>query len=95
MNSEGKCVENGSGKLSSNEICAFTGKSKSYCGKREKLCEDYNDSSYGNYSPEMKLCYLIKSSCRKVKVDSQCSMNENNECTGNSCHFNNKIYTLL
>ena len=88
MNSEGKCVENGSGKLSSNEICAFTGKSKSYCGKREKLCEDYNDSSCGNYSPEMKLCYLISSSCGKVKVDSQFSMNENNECTGD-------IYTLL
>ena len=90
VNSEGKCVENGSGKLSSNEICAFTDDSKTYCGKREKLCEDYKDSSCGNYSPEMKLCYLIDSSCREVKIDSQCSMNENNECTGNSCHLDNE-----
>lgn len=38
----------------------------------------------------MKLCFKIGSTCKEVKVDAQCSMNENNECTGNSCQFDEK-----
>lgn len=89
VNSTGQCVEDGSGKLSTNEICDFNS-DKSRCEKREKQCNDYKDSTCGNYSPQMKLCFKINGSCKEVKVDDQCSMNENNECTGNSCQFDEK-----
>lgn len=95
VNSEGNCVENGSGKLASNEGCYFYD-SKTRCAKREKLCTDYTDSACGNYSPEMKLCFNIDSKgCKEVKIDPQCSIDENNECKGDSCHFddnNDKCY---
>ena len=50
MNKTGQCVEDGSGKLSKNEICDFN-IDKTKCGKREKGCNDYKDSICGNYSP--------------------------------------------
>ena len=88
MDTDGKCVEDGSGKLSSYEGCSFDDL-KSECKKREKLCSDYKDSACGNFTPETKLCFKIGSSsyCKEVKVDSQCTMNEKNECTGEDCQF--------
>ena len=90
MNSEGECVENGSGKLSSNEIC-FLEEDPYYldCFAKEKECSDFEDDTCGNLTPEPKLCFNIGSddNCREVKVDPQCSMNENDECTGNSCYL--------
>ena len=50
VNKTGQCVEDGSGKLSTNEICDFN-IDKTKCGKREKGCNDYKDSICGNYSP--------------------------------------------
>ena len=89
MNYGDQCVENGSGKLSSNEICySIEDTFQIYCGKREKLCSDYDTDTCGYYSPEMKLCFKLDSgACREVKVDDQCSINEKNECNGNHCHF--------
>ena len=92
VDNDGKCVEDGSGKLSSYEECAFTDDSKAICRKREKSCTDYKESTCGNFTPETKLCFKIGSSsyCKEVKVDSQCNMNEDNECTGNNCQFDDK-----
>ena len=92
VDNDGKCVEDGSGKLSSYEECAFTDDSKAICKKREKSCTDYKESTCGNFTPETKLCFKIGSSsyCKEVKVDSQCTMNEGNECTGNNCQFDDK-----
>jgi len=90
MNQEGKCVENGSGKLTKYEICdIYENIYNNYidCLTREKLCSDYNDNECGGFTPQIKLCYKIDGSCEEVKVDEQCSMNEKNECTGDSCHF--------
>ena len=95
INEDGKCVENGSGKLSPNEICDLV-EYTSYadCKKREKLCTDYDDATCGNFTPETKLCFNIGSDgyCKEVKVDAQCSMNANNECTGDSCYLDEENY---
>jgi len=98
VDSNGICVEKSAGKLKSNEICEFS-PDKRYCSKREKKCEDYNDANCGNYIPETKLCFNFNSDpaghCKEVKIDSRCSINENNQCTGNSCSFdddNDKCY---
>lgn len=88
LNQEGKCVENGSGKLTEYEICELNEDTNQiYCESREKLCSDYSNNECGGFTPEMKLCYKIDGECIEVKVDEQCSMNEKNECTGDSCHF--------
>lgn len=89
IDTEGKCVEDGSGKLSQYEKCALN-KYDSFatCLKEEISCEDFTDDKCGNYSPEMKLCYnLGENGCKEVKVDDKCSINENNECKGDSCQF--------
>ena len=47
-------------------------------------------TSPDNYSPEAKLCFNLNGNgkiCYEVKVDSQCTMNEKNECTGEDCQF--------
>ena len=86
VNATGDCATISSGKLSTNEICDLN-TDKSSCQKRNKECYDYEESSCGDYTPEAKLCYNIEGICQEVKVDSQCSMNANNECTGNSCQL--------
>jgi len=101
MNSEDKCVENGSGKLSSTDMCDLVTYSNSYsgkCYKREKTCSDItvlNDCN--SYQPVNRKCFYISSSssssgtssssCKEIKVDSQCSINDVNECTGKGCSF--------
>ena len=95
LNQEGKCVENGSGKLTQYEICKlYEDSTYNYldCHSEEKKCSDYGDNECGGFTPEMKLCFYINNECEEVAVDSQCKMNENNECTGNSCHFDEENY---
>ena len=88
VDNEGNCVA--SGNLGSNDICAFDDNSKRICRQREKLCSDIKDNSCNNYSPLTKLCFNIDSQgCKEIKVDGQCKINENNECTGNNCYFDN------
>lgn len=88
VDNEGNCVA--SGNLGSNDICAFDDNSKQICQQREKLCSDIKDNSCNNYSPLTKLCFNIDSQgCKEIKVDGQCKINENNECTGNNCYFDN------
>ena len=91
FDSQGNCVQNGSGKLSPNEICELEEGSYSIqCYKRQKLCSDITSSNCDNYSPEAKLCFNLDGNgnrCDEVKVDSQCTMNEKNECTGDNCQF--------
>ena len=92
LNSKGECE--GSGKLSTNEKCVlYYDTDEIYCQKVEKKCEDYTSNNCDNYTPEAKLCFNIKGpgyNCQEVKVDSQCTMNEDNECTGNNCQFDEK-----
>ena len=97
MNDEDKCIENGSGKLSSTDMCDLVTNSYSYsgrCYKREKTCSDItvlNDCN--SYQPVNRKCFSISSSssvsssniCKEIKVDSQCSINDDNECTGKGC----------
>lgn len=87
VNSTGYCVEDGTGKLSQYEICAFSDSTKTSCGKKEKQCSDYSNDNCGDFTPEMKLCFYINSECKQVEVDSQCHIDENNECKGDSCKF--------
>ena len=92
LDDTGSCVENGSGKLKSNEKCELSD-DYLYCGKRELQCSDYDDPTCGDYKPEaeIKLCFNFNQdgsgNCKEVKVDDRCSIDENNECTGNSCIF--------
>ena len=90
LNSQGICAENGSGKLSSDEKC-FSADYFGYiiCQKMKKECSDFTSSNCDNYTPEVKLCFNFGSgsNCKEVKVDSQCAMNNNNECTGDNCQF--------
>ena len=90
VDSNGECIEKRAGKLKSNEMCEFNS-DNTLCSKREKKCEDYDDDTCGNYTPETKLCFNFNSNgggnCKEVKIDSRCSINENNQCTGNSCTF--------
>ena len=91
LNSQGVCAENGSGKLSSDEKCFSVDYSGSIiCLKMKKECSDFTGSDCGNFTPEVKLCFNFEgsgSNCKEVKVDSQCAMNNNNECTGENCQF--------
>ena len=97
MNNADKCVENGSGKLSATDMCELTTSSIYYsgqCYKREKTCSDITVLNECNsYQPVNRKCFYISSSdsstCKEIKVDSQCSINDNNECTGNGCSFEN------
>lgn len=95
FNEDNKCVENGSGKLSSNEMCELYEDNdnplnyyKASCTKREKLCSDFEDNTCESYSPIMKLCFnLDGSTCTEVKVDDKCTFDEDNECKGDNCKF--------
>ena len=90
----GNCEEKNPGKLPTNTYCDKdepTGDDYIYCGLREKSCSDYTDNNCGNFSPEVKLCFNLKGNyCKEIKVDSQCSINGNNECTGDNCKFDEK-----
>jgi len=90
----GECEEKSSGKLSPYEKCyKYEPTGYDYydyinCGLRDKSCSDYSESNCGNYSPEVKLCFNLEGHyCKEIKIDSQCSINGNNECTGNNCKF--------
>ena len=87
----GECEEKSSGKLSPYERCYKhepTGDDYITCRLSDKSCSDYSDSNCGNYSPEVKLCFNLEGHyCKEIKIDSQCSINGNNECTGNNCKF--------
>ena len=90
VDKNGKCVEDGSGKLSSNEICAFNNDiSRDRCRKREKQCSDITDDTCDKFTPLTKLCFKFEDEhyCKEVKVDSGCQINEDNECTGQNCSF--------
>ena len=71
-----------------NEICAFNA-DKSTCKKREKQCSDITDNTCGTYTPLSKLCFKFEEfdTCKEVKVDSGCEINDKNECTGKNCSF--------
>lgn len=90
LNSDGDCVENGSGKLSSDEKCfGVDYLNNIVCQKMKKECSDFS-SNCDNYTPEVKLCFNFEgrgSNCKEVEIDSQCSINNNNECTGDNCQF--------
>jgi hypothetical protein len=99
MNNEDKCVENGSGKLSSTDKCdliTYPAYGNGQCYKREKTCSDITVLNECNsYEPVNRKCFYMSSSsggsstCKEIKVDSQCSINDDNECTGNGCSFEN------
>ena len=58
------------------------------CKKVEKECSDYNgEKTCGQYNPPAKLCYIPSDlyMCTEIKIDSQCSINENLECSGKGC----------
>jgi hypothetical protein len=54
------------------------------------LCSDIKDDSCDNYSEQGNKCVYFESYCQEVEVDSQCSVNEKNECTGNGCSFDSE-----
>lgn len=87
----GSCKENGNGKLGSNEVCELSLDSHPYyCRARDKSCSDFTDKpTCSEYTTDSPLCFYIGNSCKEVKIDSQCSINENNECTGSGCKFDN------
>ena len=90
VDENGKCVKDPSASLSNNEICDFD-YDKTECLKREKLCSDISKDECTSYTPVNKKCYKITSDgstkCQEIKVDSQCSIDENSECKGKGCSF--------
>jgi hypothetical protein len=98
--SDGYCVYDGNNcvkkdSLKENEICDEDdyhndNNNVIECYKREKLCSDIKDDSCDNYSEQGNKCIYFESNCREVEVDSQCSVNEKNECTGNGCSFDSE-----
>lgn len=90
VDENGKCVKDPSASLSNNEICDFN-YDKTKCLKREKLCSDISKDECTSYTPVNKKCYKITSDgsakCQEIKVDSQCSIDENSECKGKGCSF--------
>jgi hypothetical protein len=91
VDSDLKCVEDGTGKLTQYEKCAFNSETNpTLCGKTTISCSDFTDSNCGNYKPETIQCFDLdkySSYCKSVQIDSQCSINENNECVGSGCAF--------
>ena len=94
---KGDCVEV-EGKLGQDEICdsdeKYDDDGKPYltCFARKNQCSDFKDSNCGNFTPETKLCFNFNENpgsnyCQEVKIDSQCSINEENKCVGNGCSF--------
>ena len=95
VNDNYECVENGENKINAQkEKCSFIN-GKSECVKTEKTCSDYPTDNCAGYTPTAKLCFNIDGyGCREIPTDSQCRINEDNECTGNNCEFvitNNKV----
>lgn len=98
--SDGYCVYDGNNcvkkdSLKENEICDEDdyhndNNNVIECYKREKLCSDIKDDSCDNYSEQGNKCVYFESHCQEVEVDSQCSVNEKNECTGNGCSFDSE-----
>ena len=90
VDENGKCVKDPSASLSNNEICDFN-YDKTKCTKREKLCSDIANNECTSYTPLNKKCYKVtldgKEACQEIKVDSQCSIDENGECKGKGCSF--------
>ena len=91
-----ECVEKQEGKLTKNEICAFTDYTKTKCQKREKLCSDLIDDSCDNYNPITKFCFKFEglSSCKEVKIDDSCQMNSSNNCVAKGSLAKNEVCTL-
>ena len=91
VNNEGKCVN--SKQISKYVECAFNSL-KTQCKIRNIICDDFNDDNCGNFSPETKLCFNFGNGCKEVQIDSNCQINEKNECvaknSGNSCSFDEK-----
>jgi hypothetical protein len=64
LNNEGECVENGNGKLASDEICSYMsliggGYDLSSCKARKKECYDIkNEQICNNYALEKKNCFV-------------------------------------
>ena len=86
MNDTNHCVPVDASKISDHEICDFADYNKYICEKREKVCKDVPNNQCEQYKPATKLCFNIDSKgCEEVRVDSQCKMNEDNECTGKGC----------
>ena len=76
--------------LQPNEKCGLVIEGKAMiCKKVEKECGDYKgEETCGQYNPPpAKLCYIPSDSrtCTEIKIDSQCSINENFECSGKGC----------
>ena len=96
VNDTNYCVPVDSKKISDNEICDFAEYNELRCEKREKVCKDVPNNQCEQYKPATKLCFNIDSTgCEEVRVDSQCKMNEDNECTGKGCSLkedDDKIY---
>ena len=87
-----KCVKNPNGQLNEDkEICEFNNY-KTICSKRAKTCADLDKQNCNTYEPEkMKLCFYFSElgTCKEIQLDDRCSMNENSECQGSNCKFNN------
>ena len=96
VNETYSCVPVDSSKISDHEVCDFDGYYDLRCEKREKVCKDVPNNQCEQYKPTTKLCFNIDSNgCEEVRVDSQCKMNEDNECTGKGCSLkedDDKIY---
>ena len=87
-----KCVKDPNGQLNEDkEICEFNN-DKTICSKRAKTCADLDKQNCNTYEPEkMKLCFYFSElgTCKEIQLDDRCSMNENSECQGSNCKFNN------
>ena len=103
LNNEGKCVENGSGKLASDEICEYesyyhSGYDLSFCKARKKECSDIeNEQICNNYTLEKKTCFVNPSNnqCFELKVEEGCSVYGYRQCVGENCkldYFKRKCY---
>ena len=96
IDSDGACVA--SQQLKENEYCILD-YGDTYCRPYEyvKQCIDYSDDNCGGFVPEMTLCFNFNDTsgtCKEVKVDDSCQVNDNNECVakgslgkGQSCQF--------
>ena len=95
VDNSNECVEKQEGKLTANEICAFTDSTKTKCQKREKLCSDLIDDCE-NYTPITKFCFKFEglSSCKEVKIDDSCQMNSSNKCVAKGSLSKNEVCTL-
>jgi hypothetical protein len=105
LNNEGECVENGNGKLASDEICSYMsliggGYDLSSCKARKKECYDIkNEQICNNYALEKKNCFVNPNNnqCFELKVEEGCSVFEYGQCVGENCkldYFKRKCYKV-